>query len=106
VMPGRTARFMASSIRRTMAPAARMPARSSGPVMDMLLAYRIGRTARGEIEHQDEAGDEKRDHLPKFDSNEPQDNSVERHCFTERERHDITSAPASQRSRVLRIPCK
>src|SRR5450755_1469858 len=48
VMPGRTARFMASSMRRTIAPAARMAARSSGPLMDMHLAYRISRTAKAE----------------------------------------------------------
>jgi len=34
VTPGRTARFMASIMRRTTAPAARMPASSSGVLMD------------------------------------------------------------------------
>jgi hypothetical protein len=36
-MPGRTVLFMALSIRQTMAPAARIPANSSGPLIDMEL---------------------------------------------------------------------
>src|SRR5439155_13663014 len=41
VMPDRTARFMASSMRRTIAPAARIPANSSGPVIDTILLANV-----------------------------------------------------------------
>src|SRR5690348_15111013 len=101
VMPGRTARFMASSMRRTMAPAARMPARSSGPVMDMLLAYRIGRTARGEIEQERETRHIKRSHLHERKPQKPQNQAIERYGFTGHEDQEVGRSPGIEGSSVF-----
>src|SRR5215472_1328937 len=113
VTPGRTSRFIASSTWRTSAPAARKPARSSGPLIDMNSPRRILREtaiawladvadgpARAKEGKEDETCHVEVSHLGKRKSNEAQDQSEDRYGFRKSVGHDMSGPPAVQGSRI------
>jgi hypothetical protein len=69
--------------------------------MDMLLAYRIGGTARREIEHQNEPGNEEWHCQQPAESKKSQQQSVQRYSVAKRVYYNTSSAPPSERDHIF-----